>query len=320
MAKLPPNRDLEKVAPLPHDQENKVPKTPIADQPIQDAVDKITEPPKPGTALIDYKARLAALVAQTKKAESPQGGFLSTKNTRLSFGDVRLPNDTIRAIVIDYRIDNEFYPVKYTIGKTAFPTCHAVRRPGEFISPWREPREGEDLDGLVKSMDGAGMLWVADAEKPLVAAGVGCSDCKMMEFKSARFVEGNPPDAKGIACRGSRRLHLFAADQCTTPTDVDRAPSLTLIPPPTSLANFQKFANEVTTVMGLPIFGAVVDISVVPHDRFLMEVVYRNVEPIRDDGIMYALLRRHEVISLKDIEMPKADSSDAVKDQRGGKF
>jgi len=100
--------DLTKIAPLPHDQENKVPtrKPPTVD----DVVEKTTkgvkpketpkeEPKKPGTAVMSYKDRMAALVAQTKKAEAPQGGFLSTKGGRLSIGGVNLPGDMIRAII-----------------------------------------------------------------------------------------------------------------------------------------------------------------------------------------------------------------------------
>jgi hypothetical protein len=319
--KRPANPALTKVRPLPHDKENKVPKqTPT----VQDVLDKTTkgvpeEPKKPGTSLIDYEARMAALVVQTQKAEAPQGGYISLKNSRMSVGDVRMPNDTLRAIIIDYRMDNELYLNAYD-GKPQSPSCHAVMKPWEVVSPWRKPRDGEDVSALLRGEDDFGDAWVADCEQPQVAPGVGCDGCRMLEFGSAKFIEGKPANAKGKACRESRRLHLFAADQCTTPADIARAGHMTLIPPPTSLDNFKRVANEITTVLKTPIFGAVVDLVLEPHPQYLIMLQYKVIEKITDPAIMIALLQRHEQISQKVINLPKIGDDDKTKDARGGKF
>jgi len=186
------------------------------------------------------------------------------------------------------------------------------------MTPWRMPREGEDTEGLIWD-EPTGM--VADCDDPQVDAGMGCDTCQMMEFGSAKFIKGKQGKLKGKACRESRRLHVMAADQCTTPDDVARAPYMTMIPPPTSLANFQRVANEAGEVLGVPIFGVVVDIEVKPHDDYLFMVHYKIVEAIKDEGIMNALLSRHEQIREKTIVMPKADSDDDTKASRGsGKF
>lgn len=321
MATKKPNPNLTKVRPLPHDQENKVPRT---KPPIDDVIDKTTkgmpsETPKPGTAVMSYKDRMAALVAQTKKAEAPQGGFISFKGGRMSIGQTQLPGDMLRAIIIDYRKDNEFYPSAYDPKNTAYASCHAIRQPWEVMSPWRRPREGEDLENLNVVRMGND-VFVTDAEDPQVQAGQGCDSCQMLEFGSMKFVKG-AVRKKGKACRESRRVHVFAADQCTTPEDVARASYMTMIPPPTSLDNFRTFANEATEVLKTPVFGVVVDISVKAHDDYLFMVYYKIVEQIKDEGILNALLTRHEQIRAKPIVMPKKEDDDATKEQRGsGKF
>ena len=322
-----PQPDLTKVAPLPHDQENRVPRKPPIDQQVNDVLEKTTKgmPKEPDTAtgrsLVSYKDRMAALVATTKKAEAPAGGFLSTKGSRLSIGDVRLPGDMIRAIIVDYRKDNEFYPVAYDpTSKGSVPVCFAVVRPNEILTPWRQAKPDEDTRGLV--VDERTQL-VSDAAEPQVAAGHGCDSCGMLEWGSAKLIKGNRGSGKGKACRETRRLHLFAADQCTTPDDVARAPYMTLIPPPTSLGNFKRVANEASTVLGVPIFGVVVDIEVKPHDDYMFMVHYKIVEQIKDEGILLALLNRHEQIAMKPIVMPKASDGEAAKAARGagnGKF
>ena len=274
---------------------------------------------KPKNEVMSYKDRMAALVAQTKRAEAPSGGFISLKGGRMSVGEVRLPGDKVQAIIIDYRKDNEFYESAYEIGKSAAPVCAAVVRPHEFQSPWRKPRAGE-------SDETPGLLWdeptglVTESSKPQVEAGRGCDGCKLLEFNTAHLIKGKTGSGKGKACRESRRLFLAAADQCTTPDDVSRAPVMTLIPPPTSLDNFKRMANEVTEVLDMPIFGAVVEVSVEPDDKYLFAAQYKVLEAIRDDGILLALLNRHEEVSRKEVVLPKIDDSDEKKDQRGGKF
>jgi hypothetical protein len=288
-------------------------KTPPKEQPTKTAFADEVVPKVTGTAVMSYKDRMAALVEQTKKAEAPAGGFISTKGSRLSVGDVRLPNDTIRAIVIEYRKDNEFYPNAYVAGQSAAPICSAIVRPHEILTPWRLPKEGEDLDLL--TLDESG--WVSDSPEPQVPAGHGCDSCGMLEWGSAKLIKGKAGSGKGKACRESRRLHIFAADQCTTPEDVARAPYMTMIPPPTSLDNFKRFANEVTTVLKMPVFAAVVDITLVPNDAYMFMIEYKIVEAIRDEGILNALLTRHEQLITKTITPPKPSDDDSTKNARG---
>ena len=235
--KHPANPGLKKVTPLPQKGPT-VPKSPLpsphsppspraADAPFD--TDEVV--PSASREVMSYRDRMAALVAQTQKAEAPAGGFISTKGSRLSVGDVRLPNDTIRAIVVEYRKDNEFYPNAYVAGQSAAPICSAIVRPHEILSPWRLPRPGEEMENLT-----VGERYVSDSPEPQVPEGHGCDSCPMLEWGSAKLIKGKQGSGKGKACRESRRLHLFAADQCTTPDDASRAPYMTADPRPADLA------------------------------------------------------------------------------------
>lgn len=306
-----PNSGLDKVTPLPFEKGPHMNKPPVGPSPdVSDATPKGEPPPaaKPGTELVNWKDRMAVLTKQTKLAEKPAGGFISFKGGRMSYNDEVIPGDKLRAIIVDYRKDYEFYPNPYDPKVQAVPTCYAIVRPHEILTPWRLPREGEDTSKLVVS-DSTGL--VTDCEDPQIDAGESCDVCPMFQWGS------DLRGGKGKACKTSRRLHVFAADDCTTPDDIARASYMTMIPPATSVDNFQKVANQITNVLDTPIFGAVVEISVAPHDRFLFMVHFKLIEQIKDEGLLIALLRRHESISAKPINMPKPDAEESEKAQRG---
>jgi hypothetical protein len=298
------NPNLDKVAPLPAKTGPKTTSVPA--------------PASPGTALTSYKDRMAALVAQTKRAETPTGGFISTKGGHLTINGTQLPGDKINAIVIDYRRDNEYYPKAFAPNEAQAPICAAIVAPDEIPSPWRKLKPGEDPSKCEHYDKEFGL--VTDMPEPQVKPGFNCDSCRMLEWGSAVLIIGKTGSGKGKACRESRRLHVFAADQCTTPADIERAPFMTLIPPPTSAQNFSTFANEVAEVLGLPIFGAVVEISVKPHDQFQFMVYFKILEAINDQGRLAALLNRHEQIRQKPIMLPKPDDDKTTKDSRGSKF
>jgi len=295
----PVNPGLDKVTPLPPTKGVTMPKPPVEDiSPKGDPLPPQAPPPsKPGTELVHWKDRMAVLTKQTKLAEKPAGGFISFKGGRMTMGDELIPGDKLRCIIIDYRKDYEFYPNAYDSKVQAIPTCYAIVRPHEVLTPW--------------TYDPLNDTWTTEASDPQVEQGVACDDCPRFQWGS------DLRGGKGKACKTSRRLHVFAADDCTNPSDVARAAYMTMIPPATSIDNFQKVANQITGVLDVPIFGAVVEISVAPHDRFLFMVHFKIIEQIKDDGLMMALLQRHESISAKPVNMPKPDADDAEKAARG---
>jgi len=196
------------------------------------------------------------------------------------------------------------------------PVCHAIVAPWEVLTPWRKPRDGENAEDLI--FDEATGL-VTECSDVQVEAGMTCESCEKSQWGSMG-TRADGRKTKAPACRMTRRLQVLAADQCTTPGDIERAPFMTMIPPPTSLDNFQIFANEVTNVLDVPIFGVIVDIGLKLHDKYQFQIHYKLVDRITDEGLMLALLNRHESLAARPIVMPKMDDPKEVRDARGSKF
>lgn len=262
---------------------------------------EVTEAIKKGasTALVHWKDRMQAVKVVAQEAEKPQGGFISFKGGRMSFGDEILPGDKLNAIIIDYRMENDLYKAKYVAGVVRSPDCFAIVRPDELQSPWRLLREGEE------GYDPDEPALVSDSEDPQVEPGNGCADCPMNDWGSASLIGDKTPGARGKACKTSRRIMVLASDDCTTPEKIARAQVVTMIPPATSVDNFSSAMNQISKALDTAMFGAVVEISVKPHPKFLFQVHFKVLQQIANEDILMALLARHEKESAKTITYPK---------------
>ena len=241
---------------------------------------EVVDKKEPGTAIIPWQERMKSITRATQQAEKPQGGFISFKGGRMTFNDEILPGDKINCIIVDYRFDNEFYPEKYDPKKKVSPVCFAITKPGEVLAPHK------------------------DAEDPQNDT---CEGCLRNEWGSA--LDGG----KGKACKTSRRLHIIAADDATSPDDIAKASVMSMIPPATSVENFQTCMNQITNVLDTAMFGAVVEISVKPHDRFLYQVHFKVLQQIQNEEMLQALLARHEQQAARDITYPKNSELDGNK-------
>jgi hypothetical protein len=278
------NKQLTVIRPLPHEGSPTMPKD-IKPQ-VEDAIDKTANPPETGeamkkgasTALVHWKDRMAAVKVVAQEAEKPQGGFISFKGGRMTYGDELLPGDKINCVIVDYRMENDLYMTKYVAGVTRSPDCFAIVRPDEVLAP------------------------SPDAENPQNDT---CDGCRMNEWGSASLIPGNDPAARGKGCKTSRRIMILAADDCTTVEKIAKAQVVTLIPPATSVDNFSTMMNQVTKALDTAMFGAVVEISVKPHPKFLFQVHFKVLQQINNEDLLEALLARHEKETLKVITYPK---------------
>ena len=305
------------VAPVTKTGRTPPPKPQVEDvQPKKTTQVAVAKPAAGGLMTNDYRARMAALVAQTKKAEQPTAGFMSFKNSRMSFGGVQLPGDKIRMVIVNYWKDNSYYANAYVAGESQAPACAAVVPPWAILTPWRQPREGENMDDVFFDEDTGLIAPVDDVQ---IDAGSVCGSCPQMVWGSARPRSDGKP-SNGRACKESRRIEMIAWDQCTTPQDVMQAPIITAVPPASSLDNFKTLANEISTVLDVPIFGAVVDMELKLHDKYMFVINYKIVETVKDEGILLALLNRHEQLAAKPITIARTRDDDSTKDSRGRKF
>lgn len=238
---------------------------------------------EPGTALVHWKDKMVAITKKTQEAEKPQGGFISFKGGRMTYNDEILPGDKINAIIVDYRFDNEFYPEKYDPKKQVSPSCFAITLPGDTQAPHK------------------------DAEDPQNGT---CEGCIRNEWGSA--LDGG----KGKACKTSRRIHIIAADDARTVDGIERATVMSMIPPATSVENFSTCMNQITKVLDTAMFGAVVEISVKPHDRFLYQVHFKVLQQIQNEDMLQALMAKYEKQSARDITYPKNSEREGGGDPR----
>ena len=230
------------------------------------------------TALVHWKDRMLAVKQQVADAEKPQGGFISFKGGRMSYGDEILPGDKINAIIIDYRFENDLYKSKYVAGVVRSPDCYAIALPGEILGP-----VAENCDDPQSST---------------------CDGCPMNEWGSMKLIDP-ASDSKGKACKTSRRIMILAADDCGSVEKIAKAQVVTLIPPATSVDNFQGCMNQISKVLDTAMFGAVVEISVKPHPKFLFQVHFKVLQQIQNEEVLEALLARHEKEIAREIKYPK---------------
>jgi hypothetical protein len=247
----------------------------MATKPAEPVTPPTVEEAKPAGALIPWKDRMKALVTQTREAEKPQGGFISLKGGRMTYADEILPGDKINAVIIDYRMENAFYDQKFDPKNLRSPVCFSITQPGGIMVPHK------------------------DSEQPQHPE---CEGCPRLEWASDLW------GGKGKACKQSRRLHLIAADELLKgPEAIAKAQVVTMIPPATSTDNFSKLANQITGVMESAIFGAIVEISVKPHDKFLYQVHYKILEQITNEAVLEALLNKALKTAAREITYPPND-------------
>lgn len=302
------DKQLRTVRNLPFQKDsNMPPKDPKVD-PDKIIEAEVKDQKKPGTALVNWRDKMVAVTKATQEAEKPQGGFISLKSGRMTYNDTLLPNDMIRAVIVDYRFDYELYDSDYNAQAVRSPICFAITKPGDVVTPWRKPFDGEDTTNLLKYELEDGTTLVSDSEKPQIGGGQSCEDCPMFEWGSAVDKAGNK--TRGKACKTSRRLHLLAYDDCGTPESIKKASVMSMIPPATSVENFQLCMNQISNVLGAPMFGAVVDIQVRPHDKFLFMVHFKIVDSIKDDALLEALYYKHEAQSARHVTYIKNSERD----------
>lgn len=238
-------------------------------------------------ALVNWKDRMIAIKQVAQEAEKPQGGFISFKGGRMSYGDEILPGDKMNMIIIDYRFENDLYKGKYVAGVNRSPDCYAITAPGQVMTPYYLVDEaGEPM---------------APAEDPQAKE---CDGCPMNDWGSVHLIDPTST-SKGKACKTSRRIMAIAADDATTPEKIAKAQVVTFIPPATSVDGFQTMMNQVTKALDTAHFGAVVEVSVKPHDKFLFMVHFKVLQQITNEELLTALVTKYEKESAKVIQYPK---------------
>lgn len=230
---------------------------------------------EPGTAIVTWKEKMAAVTAQASAMAAPKGGFLSFKSGRLSYDDTPIPGDKINVVVIDFLLENTWYKDDYNAMKPASPSCYAFGRDESELEPHDdcEAPQGSEESTL-------------------------CADCPNNEWGSDR------KGGRGKDCKNTRRIAVIPADTLLKGPDAIRKASVVMCKlPVTSIKLFSKFVNEVTKVLDVPMFGVIVELSLTPNPATIFQVNWKVMNKIDHQDILEALYHKY-VANEKDMFQP----------------
>ena len=111
------------------------------------------------------------------------------------------------------------------------------------------------------------------------------AECPLAEFGSAKV-------GKGPACKTYRKLIFIPAD--TMAEDVPKAELAYLKVSPTSVKNWQKYAQQLVASAGIPPWAARTQIKVVPDKKTIHQVTFKGIDAIEDSEILAAIHARIE--------------------------
>jgi hypothetical protein len=171
----------------------------------------------------EHTKALLEQAAQTQaEAEVSSIPFLSFKGKKFTIGEEKLGNSLDVVILADV-FDHAYYDKAYDPDVISPPACFAI---------------GKDVSEMVP-----------DASSPTIMAS-SCSVCPMNEF-------GSSNNGKGKACRNGRRL-LLAAMVDGRP-DMDNLVIANIAP--TSLKAYASYSKRMATLMKLPSWAIVTNLS-----------------------------------------------------------
>lgn len=228
----------------------------------------LTKSPKSkpeSTALVDYKAQLAALAGETKAMEEglQQSSSISFKSGVMSYMGAPIKGNTMPVNVLDSALENAYYDGPYDPDNLRSPICFAfgTGAKGEVMAPH------------------------ADSEKPQSET---CKACKHNVFGSA-------DQGKGKACKNQRRVALIHADAVEKGAgEIASTVIATAKLSPMNAPIYSKYALGLAAAKSVPPIGVITQMSCSPDQKSQFKVEWQFVRDVTDGGAMGALMARRE--------------------------
>lgn len=187
---------------------------------------------KPSTAVAPAKSNLPAnyedrlnaqAAAITSQISKPSGDRVRMKGNQAFVSPDGVEGPELEVVVLGFTSANLFYEGNFNPSAPQPPGCFAIGlNPTEMVPSENSPNKQSD----------------------------SCSVCPMNQFGS------DPGGGKGKACKNTRLLAMMAAD-----ADDPDAPIAILSVPPTSIKNFDAFAQSVLSKFRKPPIGVVAKIT-----------------------------------------------------------
>ena len=242
---------------------------------------------KKKTAIQMWDEELAkeAQVAAGLVASNAGGQFFNLQGGQLSFGGAPLANNQMAVVIIDYIMENVYYPGKYDPDSQGGPACFAFGR-GEDLIPHKEASEPQSKD---------------------------CESCPHNEW-------GTADTGKGKACKNTMRLALISAGQLDangnfTATDDPKQFEAEAIGymrlPVTSVKGFSTMVTQVANVMKRPPFGIFTRVHVEPDTKSQFKVLFEPLEKVGNNLMGVVMIRRKAAIPTTDFPYVSAGAGAA---------
>lgn len=208
----------------------------------------------PGKSLVKWDEELANLAKDsTKGMDLPSAKFISLKSGKLSFGGAAVPDNELRAVILGWIHENQYYDEPYDADVPQTPGCYAF---------------GVEADEM------------APHEKALRPQNDSCASCPLNEWGSAERGDGK-------ACKNVLRLALIAESDLE---DLSTAEIVYMKVPVMSVKNFLMYAKKkVADTIKRPYWAVVTSISVEPDNKSQFRVNFEVAELIEDSELFSPL-------------------------------
>ena len=215
--------------------------------------------PKKSTAIVAWDEQMAKYATQSAAiADSigTGGKFISFKGGKITFDGGEVPGAKMNCVILDHILENALYEGKYDSKNPSSPVCFAF---------------GTDQKDMAPHAD--------------------CTDPKSEKCKGCEFNEwGTADTGKGKACKNIVRLALVAE------SDLEELESAELAyarVPVTSTKSWAGYVKQLESMLHLPPFAVVTELSVIEDDGDQFHICFKLAEKI-DPEHGEALIAKHE--------------------------
>lgn len=229
-------------------------------------------------AVARWDDQLAQYASEASDMESStvSSQFISTRGGVLTFNDAQMPNNEVVVIILDYILENVWYPGPYDPDSPQSPMCFAFGKDEKLLAPHAE---------------------AADPQNDV------CAGCVQNAW-------GTADRGRGKACRNTRRLAMIGIGsynqqgQLETLYDESNVNAMTdhvaktqialLKLPVTSVKGYSAYVKLLSGGMRRPPFAVITRLWLEPHPKDQFHVLFEPIETVPDVLIQTILARRTE--------------------------
>jgi hypothetical protein len=242
------------------------------------------------TEIVNWKDKLAqyAVAAVEQEQSSGAGSWINTKSGVLTYQKTPVAGNTLRVIVTNALVENQYYDVAFDPNNPRSPVCYAFGYP--------DPTTGKVT----------GMTPYDGCEKP---QSTDCDSCPHNKFGSAE-------NGKGKACKNVRRLAVLPASPLSAETLASNEPAWLKVPVMSVVKTWSPFVR-LCGAQGKPPWAVITDVSIKPDTQAQFLITFIPVGLVPDDLLGVVENRVNEIAGL--IEFPYRNNEEEEEEVKPAK-